>query len=274
MTDAPQLVRPRPLQPDVVVNGETISAAAIAAEAQNHPAPPGKPGAAWSAAARALAVHALLLQEARRLSLAPEPRALGAGRRETDDEALIRAVIEARVAPDPPSEAACRAIHARHPDRFRAPTLYATAHILLPAAPEDAAGRSAAATTAEVLLAELVRDPGAFDRLARAHSACSSREAGGRLGQVLAGDTVPEFEAALDRLSPGQIAPEPVATRYGLHVVRLDARAEGAVLPYEQTAPRIRESLEKGAWVVAAKRLVATLIAKAEVTGVDLARAA
>ncbi len=126
----------------------------------------------------------------------------------------------------------------------------------------------------QVLLAELVRDPGAFDRLARAHSACSSREAGGRLGQVLAGDTVPEFEAALDRLAPGEIAPEPVATRYGLHVVRLDARAEGAVLPYEQVAPRIRESLEKGAWVVAAKRLVATLIAKAEVTGVDLARAA
>ena len=102
MTDAPQLVRPRPLQPDVVVNGETISAAAIAAEAQNHPAPPGKPGAAWSAAARALAVHALLLQEARRLGLAPAPRALGAGRRETDDEALIRAVIEPRVAPAPP----------------------------------------------------------------------------------------------------------------------------------------------------------------------------
>jgi peptidyl-prolyl cis-trans isomerase C len=274
MTGVPQLARPRPLQPDVVVNGETIPAAAIAAEAQYHPAPPGKPGAAWSAAARALAVHALLLQESRRLGLAPEPRAVGAGRRETDDEALIRAVIEASVAPAPPTEADCRETYVRHPHRFRAPTLYAAAHILLPAAPEDAVARAAAATTAAVLLAELVRDSGAFDRLARAHSACSSREAGGRLGQLLAGDTVPEFEAALDRLAPGEIASEPVATRYGLHVVRLDARAEGAVLPYEQVAPRIRESLEKGAWVMAAKRLVATLIAKAEVTGVDLARAA
>ena len=94
---------------------------------------------------RALAVHALLLQEARRLGLAPEPRALGAGRRETDDEALIRAVIEACIAPAPPTEAACRAIYTRHPShRFRAPTIYAAAHILLPVAPEDAAGRSAA----------------------------------------------------------------------------------------------------------------------------------
>jgi peptidyl-prolyl cis-trans isomerase C len=257
-----------------MVNGETISAAAIAAEAQNHPAPPGKPGVAWTAAARALVVRALLLQEARCLGLAPQPQSLGGGRRETDDEALIRAVIEVHVAPAPPNEAACRAVYARSPDRFHAPTLYAAAHILLPAAQEDAAGRSAAATTAGILLAELVRDPGAFDRLARAHSACPSREAGGRLGQVLAGDTVPEFEAALDRLSPGQIASEPVATRYGLHVLRLDARAEGAVLPYEQVAPRIRESLEKGAWVVAAKQFVATLIARAEITGINLARAA
>ncbi len=225
------------LQPALVVNGETVPAAAIAAEAQNHPAPPGKPGLAWRAAARALAIRALLLQEASRLGLAPAPRSLGVGRRETDDEALIRAVIEARVAPDPPSEAACRATYARHPERFRAPTLYAAAHILLPVAPEDAAARAAASATAAVLLAELGRDPGAFERLARAHSACSSREAGGRLGQILAGDTVPEFEAALDQLGLGEIAPEAVATRYGLHVIRLDARAEGALLPYEQVSP-------------------------------------
>jgi peptidyl-prolyl cis-trans isomerase C len=206
---APQLrsTPRRPLQPDVVVNGETISAAAIAAEAQNHPAPSGKPGAAWSAAARALAVHALLGQEARRLGLEPEPRALGAGRRETDDEALIRAVIEAaslRIRrAKPPAGRCTRAI----PTGSVRPRLYAAAHILMPAAPEDADARSAAATTAGVLLAELARDPGAFDRLARAHSACPSREAGGRLGQLLAGETVPEFEAALDRLAPGESRP-------------------------------------------------------------------
>ncbi|NCO17517.1 MAG: peptidase, partial [Alphaproteobacteria bacterium] len=63
-----------PLQPELCVNGEVIPAAAIAAEAQNHPAPPGKPGLAWRAAARALAVRALLLQEARRLGLSPAPQ--------------------------------------------------------------------------------------------------------------------------------------------------------------------------------------------------------
>ena len=48
----------KPLLTDVTVNGEVIPAALIAAEAQNHPAPPGKPGLAWRAAAEALAVRA------------------------------------------------------------------------------------------------------------------------------------------------------------------------------------------------------------------------
>jgi peptidyl-prolyl cis-trans isomerase C len=264
----------RPLQPDVVVNGETIPARDIAAEAQNHPAPPGKPGRAWTAAARALAVRALLLQEARRLGIVPEPREVAPGKRETGDEALIRAVIEARVAPSPPGEAACRAVYERDPGRFRAPTLYSAAHVLLPAAPGDADARRDAERVATALCAELAADPGAFDRLARAHSACPSREAGGRLGQLLAGETVPEFEAALDALEPGAITPVPVATRYGLHVIRLDARAEGAVLPFEQVSGRIAEMLEKAAWALAARRLVADLVARAEISGVDLARAA
>ena len=45
----------KPLLPPVTVNGVTISPERIAAEAQNHPAPKGKPGLAWKAAARALA---------------------------------------------------------------------------------------------------------------------------------------------------------------------------------------------------------------------------
>ncbi|NBR54215.1 MAG: peptidase, partial [Rhodobacteraceae bacterium] len=40
----------KPLFPEVRVNGVTIPSAAIAAEAQNHPAPKGKPGLAWKAA--------------------------------------------------------------------------------------------------------------------------------------------------------------------------------------------------------------------------------
>lgn len=258
------------LQPDVTVNGEAIPAAAIAAEAQLHPAPPGKPGLAWRAATRALAVRALLRQEGDRIGLAAQPQSLGEGRRETEEEAMIRALIEARVAPEAPSAAAVRAAYDHDPDAFRAPTLYAAAHILLAAAPDDATGRATAEAAARAILAELAADPQAFDRLARAHSACSSREAGGRLGQIGAGETAPEFEAALDRLAEGEIAPEPVATRYGLHVIRLDARARGEILPFETAAPRIREAFERAAWARAARALVGELAARAEIRGVTL----
>jgi peptidyl-prolyl cis-trans isomerase C len=264
---------PGPLLPDVTVNGAAIPAREIAAEAQNHPAVPGKPGLAWRAAARALAVRQLLLQEARRLALDPAPRRLGPGRRETDEEALVRAVIERRVQAAVPNEAACRAFHAAHRDRFRAPPLYAASHILLAAAP-DSPGRGQALAAARTLLAQLASRPQDFEDLARTHSACPSRAAGGRLGQLAPGDTVPAFEAALAALAAGAIAPEPVATRYGVHVIRLDDRAEGAELPFELVHAQIRETIERAAWAHAARALVAELVSAARITGVDFSRAA
>ena len=58
------------LFPDVIVNGETIPAAQVAAETQNHDGPKGKPGIAWRKAANAVAIRTLLLQEAARRSIA------------------------------------------------------------------------------------------------------------------------------------------------------------------------------------------------------------
>ena len=69
-----------PLHPDLVVNGETISHCVIAAEVQYHAAPRGKPGEAWRKATNAVAVRALLLQEARRRATAVDPAEFGAGR--------------------------------------------------------------------------------------------------------------------------------------------------------------------------------------------------
>ncbi len=254
---------------DITVNGEVIPAATIAAEAQMHEAPKGKPGIAWRAAGRALAVRALLLQEARARGLTPAPVTEG-DRAETEDEALVRQLLDEAIAPGAPTDAAVRAAYDADPGRFRAPTLYEAAHILFPVQPGDADALAAARLKAEAALAELKTAPRAFDKLARDLSACSSREAGGRLGQIATGDTVPEFEAVLDTIAEGEIAPEPVATRYGLHIIRLDARAEGAVLPFETVEPRIRAMLAKAAWATAARDFVETLADKAEVTGVDL----
>ena len=255
----------KPLLPPVFVNGIEISAERIAAEAQNHPAPKAKPGLAWKAAARALAIRELMLQEARARGLTPDPVEVAPGQVETEEEALIRQLTELAITPASPDEAELRRVYAAHPDRFRAPSLYEAAHILFPRQVDMAALRA----HAESVLAELRAQPQRFADLARSHSACSSKDNGGLLGQLAAGDTVPEFEAALDTLEEGQIS-DPVETRFGLHLIRLDARAQGEVLPFESVLPRLRDAYAKAAWARAAAEFASELVVRAEVQGVQL----
>lgn len=259
----------RPFFPDVVVNGRAIAPAEIAAEAQNHSAPKRKPGWAWRKAARALAVRRLLLEEAARRGVAAEPIEFGAGRRETEEEAVIRSLLEQALAIEPPGEKEIRAAYERAPDRYVSPALFEASHILLAAPPGDSAARAAAREKAEAVLAVLRSDPKAFGRLAQSESDCPSRDQAGRLGQFPEGEMVPEFDAALLRLEEGSIAAAPVETRFGLHIVRLDARANGEPLPFEVVRGRIAEALEKTAWARTARCFVARLVAQAEIEGVE-----
>ena len=256
------------LLPPVTVNGVTIDPALIAAEAQNHPAPKGKPGFAWRAAARALVIRELLLQDARRRGLTAEPAELSPGKWETEEEALIRQLLAEALEPAPVDAVQLRALYDARPDRFRAPTLYEAAHILFAVVGETAGAREKAGMKAGRVLAELQQHPRRFAELAAEHSACASKTTGVMLGQLSSGDTVPEFEAAMTRMAEGEMTL--VESRYGVHILRLDARASGAVLPFETVLPQLREAQEKAAWTRASRDLVARLIAEAKVDGIDL----
>jgi peptidyl-prolyl cis-trans isomerase C len=260
----------KPLFPDITVNGEAISAAAIAAEAQNHAAPKGKPGLAWKSAARALAIRALLLQQAAKRGLKADPQEVGPGKFETEEEALIRAVMEAEIVPEAPSEEKLRDIWGAEPGKYRSPPLWEVSHILIAADPTDGAGCAKALKSAEALTAEAQKPGVRFAQLAASHSACDSKQNGGALGQLSPGDTVPEFEAALLRLNEGGVTPEPVHTRFGYHVIRMDAVAPGKALPFETVRPMLAEALEKSAWVRAARDYTNQLVASAEITGIEL----
>lgn len=264
----------KPLLPPITVNGVTISAERIAAEAQNHPAPKNKPGYAWKAAARALALREVLLQEAKARGITPAPIELSKGCWETDEDAQIRQLLDEAIEPQAPDEAALRAHYDADPERYRGPSLYEAAHILIAAAPDDTHARHEARDRAQALCRTLAQDPGAFRQLAAEHSACSSRENGGLLGQLASGDTVPEFEAALAGMEEGAITAEPVETRYGFHLIRLDARARGEVLPFEAVLPQLREAQEKVGWVQASRGYAAGLLARAELSGVSIAEPA
>src|SRR5512135_2280769 len=88
MTCAVRALQALPKPAAVSVNGVVIPRDAIAREVQNHPA--SKPIKAWESAARALAIRELLLQQARLVGIIAAPVRDGAGRCETEEEALIR----------------------------------------------------------------------------------------------------------------------------------------------------------------------------------------
>ena len=255
------------LFPDLIVNGETVPHADIAAETQNHTGPKGKPGIVWRKAAHALAVRALLLQEARRRGLKAACQELTPGRFETGEEALIRGLLETEIDVATPSDDAVHDLWARDPDRFRAPPLWEVSHILVACDPRDETAREQARLRAENLAARATSGKEDFAALARDNSDCGSSANGGQLGQMTPGDAVPEFEAALRKMADREVSASPVLSRHGWHIIRLDAVAYGATLPYAAVKSQIAAAMEKTAWAQASRDFVGRLMAAAEITG-------
>ena len=264
---APIEINPLPVR----VNGVAISRDAIQREMQHHAA--AKPIAAWQDAARALVIREVLLQEARRQAIVAEPLSDGEGRRETDEEAIIRGLIEREVSVPEPDDATCRRHYEHNRARFRSSDIYEAAHILFAAVPSDPEAFAQARADAANVLATLQENPDSFAALARAYSRCPSAAQGGNLGQITAGQTTAEFERALTALEPGELCATPVETRYGFHIIRLDRKHEGKTLPYEVVAGRIAEYLRESVRRRADAQYIARLISAARIEGIDLAGA-
>jgi peptidyl-prolyl cis-trans isomerase C len=267
------IVRQRVATPPIPirVNGTQISRAAIAREVQYHPAQ--SPSASWRNAAQALVIRELLLQEARRKGVAPRPMTDDEGRRETNEEALIRELVEQAIVVPESIEEELRRYYDANRQAFRSREIAEARHILIAARASDKTSFAAAREKAETIAARLADHPELFDELARAHSDCASSAEGGVLGQLTSGETTPEFESALAGLEDGQTTPSPVETRYGFHIIRLDRRIPGETLPFESVSRRIADYLIERARRTAMAQYVARLISRSEISGIELAGA-
>ncbi len=250
----------------IVVEGVEIPEFLIAEEVQHHPS--SNPLEARTAAGKALAVRALLLHRADELGLVAQPLTDEDGREETMEEALIRATLDAEVEIDPPGEAECRRVYEAQRSRFSTPVLTEAAHILVEPKRDDAEGWETARQAAQGALDQLLRKPALFAQLAKSLSDCPSGAVGGSLGQLGPGDVVGEVERALAGLQPGEILAKPVRSRFGWHVLKLERRIEGKVLPFDYVEDKIRLHLESRAWTAAATRYVAELAERARAQGV------
>ena len=79
-----------------------------------------------------------------------------------------------------------------------------------------------------------IRKGADFGEEAKLHSDDPSASSGGDIGWVSPGDTVPEFQKAMDALQPGQIS-EPVHTPFGWHIIQVLGRRSEDVGQKKQT---------------------------------------
>lgn len=72
-----------------------------------------------------------------------------------------------------------------------------------------------------------------FAALARDNSQDASAPGGGDLGWASPGQFVPEFEAVMNRLVPGQLS-DPLVSRFGVHLIQLIERRQETLSPSQQ----------------------------------------
>ena len=252
---------------DILVNGVRIERHRIRLEAQYHSA--AYFAAAEHDAARALVDRELLLQEATRQGLVRA--ATGTDDSEEGEHEAIQALTRQQVPVPDVNEATCRAFYDRDQGRFTSPDLFEASHILFAVNAGDDESRADALASAERTLGDLRRKPERFVRLARERSGCPSAEQGGSLGQITRGETLPEFEAALDELSAGELLDRVLETEHGYHVVRLDQRVDGERAPYEAVRARIQIYLRDAAWRRDLRHYIDRLARAAVIEGFDLA---
>ena len=116
-------------------------------------------------------------------------------------------------------------------------------HILL-SLPENAAAEQVQAAAAKATdLRKRIAAGEDFVKLAREFSEGAGQADGGDIGWVKRGTLIHGLEeVAFQKLSVGQVG-EPFRTSMGIHIVKLEARETGNVLPLATVAPRIKDEL-------------------------------
>ena len=116
-----------------------------------------------------------------------------------------------------------------HQEQFKVPDRVKVRHILiktpsvLPGAKPDEKAVAEARKKAEDILKQ-VKSGGNFAELAKKNSDDpGSKAAGGELGWIVKGQTVPEFEKAAFSLDKGQTS-DLVQTTYGFHIIQTEEK--------------------------------------------------
>lgn len=250
--------------PVISVNDVVIDEKKLGAELQYHPSE--NFDQALHDAAYALVVRELLLQKAQSLGIEFSDNEAS---QEAAIETLMRHEVECPQIDAANDEVLCRTYYDANPDKLSSPAIIEACHILLAASPEEVEERANIKTQAQDLIAQLKQAPAQFEDFAKQFSACPSKGSGGNLGQLSKGQTTPEFERQLFTLEEG-IFEQPIESRYGFHVVRVDRKVEGETLPYDAVKEKIATYLNASVERKSISTYIRRLFTESKISGINL----
>lgn len=207
----------------------------------------------------------VLAAKAQGLGLANNPDVLVAleiARDKILSDALLAKIDKESMPSDAVAEGQARNIYKAKPERFQTPEQVQVRHILI------AGTGTTARAQAEKVLEELKAGAN-FERLANERSADpGSASKGGDLGFFAHGRMVPEFdEAAFALKQPGDLS-DIVETKFGFHILKLDARRAAGTRSYdevrEELLKEVRNKMQQDARVAEAERAQQGLTINAE----------
>jgi peptidyl-prolyl cis-trans isomerase C len=175
----------------------------------------------------------LLAQEAVRKGLDKGPTLIAAMEFQKK-EMLSQALIEDFVRSHPIDEEVVKAEYAKTQAKA-GNTEYRARHILVNTEKE-----------AKDIIAKLTTGKKAkFEDLAKKESKDSSASNGGDLGWTLPANLVPEFANAMIKLKKGEVSKEPVQTKFGWHVIRLEETRKLDFPTYDKLKNRIASQMQQ-----------------------------
>ena len=148
-------------------------------------------------------------------------------------------------------------------DRMTMPEQIRVRHILINL-PSDDNDERAAATAKIAAVQKEIEGGASFALLAMERSEGPSANQGGDLGFFGRGKMVPAFEEAAFALQPGEIS-DVVETQFGFHIIKLEERQAGRVVPVEEATERIRPYLTQVQLQATVEKLIEELQASADI---------
>lgn len=215
----------------------------------------------------------LLRQRAMALGLLPtsDPAPRDGAISQAASEA-IEALIAQELAGPEPDETACRRHYDANTRHYAEGERLRLRHILFAVTPGVDVGLLRQRAEGH-LIALRASDAAAFTEAARQLSNCPSGADGGQLGWLAATDCAPEFARELFGRSEIGVLPQLVHSRFGLHIVAIDAREPGRLPGFEQVREAVAQRMRQLHQLTALRQYLQTLAAEARLQGVELQQA-